>query len=127
MGKVPPGDRRRSPRSGSGSLRLGTGGTFPVCSALSTTASSSPAPMAWPVKPLVLAMSTWLADAPKALRRLEISAAAEPPLAGVKVSWLMNTACRANSERVVLALSVASATSASISSEMWVGCSREPW
>ena len=46
-------DRFSSPSSGSGSLKLGTGGTMPVSSALIATTSSMPAPMAWPVKPLV--------------------------------------------------------------------------
>ena len=43
------------PRSGSGSLKLGTGGTMPVSSALTATTSSMPTPIGWPVNPLVLA------------------------------------------------------------------------
>ena len=42
-----------------------------------------PAPMAWPVKPLVLVMTIWSAAAPNASRRALISAAADPPRAGV--------------------------------------------
>ena len=45
--------------------------------------SSIPAPMLCPVKPLVLVMTMCRASSPKALRKLSISAAAEPPLAGV--------------------------------------------
>ena len=82
-GNSPPGDNRRLPRSGSGSLRLGIGGTRPYWSAFKHTASSSPAPMEWPVNPLVLVTMTSSAPAPKALRKALISAAADPPRAGV--------------------------------------------
>ena len=56
---------------------------MPVSSALIATTSSMPAPMAWPVKPLVLVITTWSAAAPKTLRSAWISAAALPPRAGV--------------------------------------------
>ncbi len=54
------------------------------------TTSSMPAPMACPVKPLVLVMTTRSASAPKTRRSALISAAALPPRAGVYVSCETN-------------------------------------
>ena len=59
------------------------GGTCWYCRALIATVSSMPAPIGCPVKPLVLAMTILDAEGPKAAGRLAISAAAEPPRAGV--------------------------------------------
>ena len=56
---------------------------MPVSSAFNATTSSSPAPIAWPVKPLVFVMTIWLAAGPKTRRSALISAAALPPRAGV--------------------------------------------
>ena len=78
-----PATALRSPSSGSGSLKFATGGTRPVSSALIATTSSMPAPIAWPVKPFVFAMTISSAAAPNAWRSALISAEALPPRAGV--------------------------------------------
>ena len=64
----PPFDRLMVPNSGSGSFKLAMGGTTPYCKAFRTTASSTPAPMGWPVKPFVFAINTDSACAPNATR-----------------------------------------------------------
>ena len=83
MGRLPPWDRSRSPSSGSGSRKLGIGGTFWCSSMRMEAASSMPTAMGCPVYPLVFDMTSLLASSPKALRRAAISAAALPPRAGV--------------------------------------------
>ncbi len=56
---------------------------MPLSSILTVIASSTPAPIGWPVMPLVLAMTSCEARAPKTWRSEWISAAALPPRAGV--------------------------------------------
>ena len=82
-GYAPPRERFSSPRSGSVSLKLGMGGTRPVSRLLTATTSSMPVPIAWPVNPLVLAITIPSAAEPKTERSEAISADALPPRAGV--------------------------------------------
>ena len=51
--------------SGSASLKLAIGGTRPVFKQRTAIASSNPAPIEWPVKPLVLLTITLLTFSPK--------------------------------------------------------------
>ena len=69
--------------SGSASLKLAIGGTSPVLRQRTAIASSNPAPMEWPVKPLVLLTITLLTSLPKVDLSAYASALAEPPRAGV--------------------------------------------
>ena len=62
---------------------LGIGGTTPVSSALIAITSSMPTAIAWPVKPLVLAITMRSAASPNTSRSAWISAEALPPRAGV--------------------------------------------
>ena len=64
---------------------------MPYSRILTAITSSTPTPMGWPVKPLVLATTMSLAASPKVLRNAITSAAALPPRAGVKVSCDMKT------------------------------------
>ena len=79
------------PRSGSGSLRFGTGGTTWCSRIFTPITSSTPTPIGWPVNPFVFATMTRSAPAPNTFRSAAISAAALPPRAGVYVSCETNT------------------------------------
>ena len=56
---------------------------MPYSRILTAITSSTPTPMGWPVKPLVLATTISLAASPKVLRSAITSAEALPPRAGV--------------------------------------------
>ena len=99
---------------------------MPVSSAFTATTSSTPAPIAWPVKPLVLVMTMLSATGPNTCRRAVISAAALPPRAGVYVSWDMNMVSAAMSVRRTPRFS-ALATSCSMVAATCATSSRVPW
>ncbi len=100
---------------------------MPCSRILTAITSSTPTPMAWPVKPLVLAMMMLLADSPKAWRRAVTSAEALPPRAGVKVSCDMKTVCGAMAWRLRPKRRSPAATRFSMTMAMWFTSSRVPW
>ena len=82
-GYSPPAARLSGPSEGSTSLKLATGGTIPVSSALTARTSSTPTVSVCPVWPLALAMTILSALGPNTRRRAVTSAEALPPRAGV--------------------------------------------
>ena len=89
--------------------------------------SSMPAPIACPVKPFVLVIRTDGVSAPNAFLSPWISASADPPRAGVKVSWLTNTVSLASCVRDKPVELDKSSTNALISETMWSMSSLVPW
>ena len=90
-------------------------------------ASSRPAPMEWPVKPLVLLTITLLTSLPKVDFKAYASALAEPPRAGVYVSCEMNTSCLAMSERFKPKSFSARDTRSFITCATWATSRRVTW
>ena len=99
----------------------------PVFMPWNMLASSIPTAIGWPVKPLVFAITSLSVLWVNVSRKARTSDCAEPPRAGVYVSWEKNTVSAAMSCRSIFQRCSISVMKLSTVSATWSTSNRVPW